>query len=600
MAKIDGFDGMQYIRDGTASEQQDYKFFNEQYATSTYKNDKDPKRQMKPRLIVQPKQDSDVKAAIKWARDNSVSIAVKSGGHQYSGASSTTGNNIQIDLSHTYKDLMVRDSDKIPADRALVYVGVSILLKDFNAYLRHNGLFVPTGQCAYVGVGGHGQTGGYGQLGRSFGLFGDHIRSIRLIDHNGESRDVEEGTDKELFYAILGGSPGNFGIITHYLVEVFRADKYVGTVAGPNGFKGPHGIKGLWVYSPKVLKKLLTAIAAMGEKGDTPRNYDLCVSVLSTDFPITQLFPTLNDASTWEHIQNKIKGALADEFLEWLNGRFPAVIVLYAQWCPITPQDRYDKTVEAWFDQFRELDGLFENETLVINELEEDMSKMTGEWLFKNEREFDLPYVKRTYATNSTTLVKDNWPEQITKRIDLIYNPDQLLKGKPGEKDYEVFLKCKLSVQIQCFGGKHSQFYLNGQKGSTAYSWRDSTVVQTTDIFHDDDAEAKAYAVAWQQKNDAILIGPSGCFSEQDRRLLWGSYGDWDLGKEEVWRCYFDSEEQYQRIGVARGKADPHGTFTANPFAVKAITAPGMNGKSGRVPIVAKAEATNGGAANGH
>lgn len=92
---------MQYTRKGTKFEERDYKIFNQQYATSTHEKDHD----MHPALIVRPKGDGDVKKAIKYAVQNGIAIAVKSGGHQYSGASSTGGKNIQIDLSGTYKDL---------------------------------------------------------------------------------------------------------------------------------------------------------------------------------------------------------------------------------------------------------------------------------------------------------------------------------------------------------------------------------------------------------------------------------------------------------------------------------------------------------------
>lgn len=136
---------MQYSRD-TSSQfgQKDYKFFNQQYATTSYQAEHD----MNPALIVQPKEDEDVVKAVQWARDNKVSVAVRSGGHQYSGASSTGGKNIQIDLTNTYKDMMVLEEDGVPDDRALVLAGVSNRLQDFNDYLRSVNLFVPHGQCA--------------------------------------------------------------------------------------------------------------------------------------------------------------------------------------------------------------------------------------------------------------------------------------------------------------------------------------------------------------------------------------------------------------------------------------------------------------------
>lgn len=151
---INGFQGMTYSRQSSEFQKKDYEYFNQQYASSSHQKDHD----MNPKHIVRPKDDEDVIAAVNWARENKVAVAVKSGGHQYSGASSTGGENIQIDLTNTYKDMMVLDNVKVPSDRAMVRVGVSNQLQDFNAYLKHNGLFVPHGQCAYVCVGGHLQV----------------------------------------------------------------------------------------------------------------------------------------------------------------------------------------------------------------------------------------------------------------------------------------------------------------------------------------------------------------------------------------------------------------------------------------------------------
>lgn len=562
--RIEGLQGMQYSRKGSQFEESDYAYFNQQYATSSYQAEHD----MNPALIVQPKGDEDVVKTVQWARDNKVSVAVKSGGHQYSGASSTGGKNIQIDLTNTYKDMMVLPSSNVPADRALVYAGVSNQLQDFNAYLGHNGLFVPHGQCAYVCTGGHGQTGGYGQLGRSFGLFGDHIRAIRLVDFDGKIQEVTKDNNSELFYSILGGSPGNFGIITHYVVEVYQAKSYMGTVPGPNGFKGPHWMKGLFIYNAKVLKQLLEIVAKMSDDPKVPRGFDLCVSVLSTDFPVTTLFPSLQDETMWQKIKNKIQSALADEVLDLLNGQFPAIIVVYAQWCPVAQGDKYDKSVDAWFQQIRDLKKT--DHFLLLPEGDDNMAAITAKWIFAKKREFNLPYVKRTYATNSRTLYKDGWVDTVVKRLNLIYDPQQKLDDSKSAKEGEVYDHCKLSVQIQGFGGDNSQFYTNRNNG-TSYSWRDSTVVQTLDCFHDEGDQYRKYALEWQKNNDALMIGPKSPFSKQDRRVLWGSWGDWDMSKPEVWKAYYEDEGKYQRLGKARGKNDPNGTFTANPFAVTAL-----------------------------
>lgn len=50
-------------------------------------------------------------------------------------------------------------------------------------------------------LGGHVQTGGYGQLGRSFGLLGDHVLSLEIIDHAGQEQEITKANNPEMFYA---------------------------------------------------------------------------------------------------------------------------------------------------------------------------------------------------------------------------------------------------------------------------------------------------------------------------------------------------------------------------------------------------------------
>ncbi|KAF5974859.1 fad binding domain-containing protein [Fusarium coicis] len=587
--QVNGFIGMQYSREGSDYEKGDYKFFNEQYATSSYVDVLDqsgkPIHDLNPAHIFRPKDDNDVKAVIKYAVENKVGIAIKSGGHQYSGASSCGDKNVQLDLSNTYKDLKILDVNildkpklSVADDRVLVFAGVSNQLQDFLAYLTSHKLFAPTGQCAYVCLGGHGQTGGYGQLGRSFGLLGDYIVDIRLINHKGEVVHVNQGQDPELFNAIRGGSPGNFGVITHYTIAALKAKSYMGientikTPKGPKKFQGPHGIKAAWIFNEDRLKTLLNVVAKMSDEGTASRGFDLCVNVLSTDFDIAKLFPALTEDKNWKVLQKAVDGFLDGPVKALLHGSLPPLIVLYAQWCPVGDQQKYDESVDAWFQQFRDLDHLLLG-CIQFDEISADMSDMVGHWLFPKRREFPLPYVKRTYATNSKTLVKDGWVDKLVGRLKKICDPYEKLDDA-NEKPVKnpLYDNCKISAQIQCFGGENSMFYKSRNNGAS-YSWRDSTVLQTVDCWYlnrdqPNYAESQKLANEWQTKNDSVMIGANSCFSKTDRRVLWGSWGDWDMAKPEVWKTYYEDEAKYQSIGKVRAAADPNGTFTANPFAV--------------------------------
>ena len=391
-----------------------------------------------------------------------------------------------------------------------------------------NQVFVPHGQCTTVHLGGHVQTGGYGQLGRSFGLFGDHVVIIEYVDHNGDFKEVTRDSDPEIFYAILGGSPGNFGVITHLTIEVYRDKDYVGS----------RGLKTWYVYRKDTLERLLTLLATMSDDPEFPRNYDFCITVLSSSFHLPYIFPKLET----EDLNKAEYPELFDKDGKRLSG-WPRVIVVYAQWVPFSPTDRPN---DQWFRDIAKGAVGIHHQAKV-----KPMSQLTSEWIFRGSREFKHPYHKRTQLTNSTTLVKDKWPEWLAGRIHKLVAP---LNG------------CYLSAQIQSYGGKHSKFITNANNG-TAYSWReDTTICCVLDVFYKDQKALKT-AIEWHNTNEAEGIGSNGIFCKQDRRVLWGSFGDFNL--DAVWHTYFETEEKYERLRAARRKADPDGVFTPNTFSVK-------------------------------
>ena len=82
---IAGVEGKVFLRDGSEA----YNEASYQYATSSYLLD--GPLSMQPAAIIYAKNESDVKLVLKYAKAKGVAVAVRTGGHQYSGASSTTG-----------------------------------------------------------------------------------------------------------------------------------------------------------------------------------------------------------------------------------------------------------------------------------------------------------------------------------------------------------------------------------------------------------------------------------------------------------------------------------------------------------------------------
>lgn len=54
-------------------------------------------------------------------------------------------------------------------------VGPGVKLKQLSEKLDQGGYSLPHGECPFVAIGGHAQTGGYGHLARAFGLNGDYV-----------------------------------------------------------------------------------------------------------------------------------------------------------------------------------------------------------------------------------------------------------------------------------------------------------------------------------------------------------------------------------------------------------------------------------------
>ncbi len=160
-----------------------------------------------PGLIARCSGVADVIAAVNFARENKVLVAIRGGGHNVGGRALCDGG-LVIDLSRM-KGIHVDSRRK----RARVLAGAT--LGDVDRETHAFGLAVPTGVISKTGIAGLTLGGGVGWLVRKHGLTCDNALSFDLVRANGKPTVASATRNKDLFWALRGGG-GNFGVVTSF------------------------------------------------------------------------------------------------------------------------------------------------------------------------------------------------------------------------------------------------------------------------------------------------------------------------------------------------------------------------------------------------
>jgi hypothetical protein len=177
----------------------------------------------RPALIARCRTTDDVVAAVGFARESGLPLAIRSGGHSLAGLSSCD-DGIMLDLS------LMREV-VVDAEARTARVQAGATWADFDAATQAHGLASTGGLISHTGVAGLTLGGGIGWLMRKFGLAADNLIGADLVTASGEIVRAGSSEDPELLWGLRGGG-GNFGVVTSFEFRLHPLGPVVGGLMG--------------------------------------------------------------------------------------------------------------------------------------------------------------------------------------------------------------------------------------------------------------------------------------------------------------------------------------------------------------------------------
>jgi FAD/FMN-containing dehydrogenase len=161
----------------------------------------------RPGLIARCTSTGDVARAVRFARTHGLIVSVRGGGHNVAGNAICDGG-LMIDLT-PMKGIRVDAANQTARAQG------GVTWREFDRETQSYGLATTGGAISSTGIAGLTLGGGFGWLGRSYGMACDNLISADVVLADGSIVTASANENPELFWGLRGGG-GNFGVVTSF------------------------------------------------------------------------------------------------------------------------------------------------------------------------------------------------------------------------------------------------------------------------------------------------------------------------------------------------------------------------------------------------
>lgn len=174
----------------------------------------------RPACICMATEVEHIQAALAYARENGLTLATQTTGH-LSQTLPSLENTLLLKLNLHDGTVDVDPYERVATIKAGARWG------DVVEAVAPYGLAVMHGSSPSVGVIGYLLGGGLSFYGRRHGLAVNHVRSFEVVTADGVARHVDADHERELFYALRGGS-GSYAVVTSVEIELLPYPEVTG------------------------------------------------------------------------------------------------------------------------------------------------------------------------------------------------------------------------------------------------------------------------------------------------------------------------------------------------------------------------------------